>query len=242
QFFGGELYGAVRVGGLDTLEHPVSALARKVGIVFQDPETQLTATSVEHEVAFALENLCVRASEIRIRVDEALQAVGLVGLKKKHPHELSGGQKQRLAIAAALALKPQVLVLDEPTSQLDPVGAAEVFTLLRTLKRELHMTVVLASHQSEEVAEFADRVALLAKGQLVRVAPSAAFFQEVEDLARHQVRPPQVTEFFHYLQRCGLVLNSLPVTLPEAVSTYETVRPHLHFCPRSFANTPASHR
>ncbi len=187
QFFGGELYGAVRVGGLDTLEHPVSVLARKVGLVFQDPETQLTATSVEHEVAFALENLCVRADEIRTRVDEALQAVGLAGLEKKHPHELSGGQKQRLAIAAALALKPQVLVLDEPTSQLDPVGAAEVFALVRTLNRELGMTVILASHQSEEVAEFADRVALLAAGRLVRVAPSAVFFQEVELLASHQV-------------------------------------------------------
>lgn len=239
QFFGGELYGAVRVGGLDTLEHPVSALARKVGMVFQDPETQLTATSVEHEVAFALENLCVRADEIRTRVDEALQAVGLAGLEKKHPHELSGGQKQRLAIAAALALKPQVLVLDEPTSQLDPVGAAAVFALVRALNRELGMTVVLASHQSEEVAEFADRVALLAAGRLVRVAPSAAFFQEVECLVRHQVRPPQVTEFFHRLRGRGLVLDSLPVTLAEAISTYTAVRPRLGFCPRPFANAPA---
>jgi len=239
QFFGGELYGAVRVGGLDTLEHPVSALARKVGMVLQDPETQLTATSVEHEVAFALENLCVRPDEIRKRVHEALHAVGLAGLGQKHPYELSGGQKQRLAIAAALALKPQVLVLDEPTSQLDPVGAAEVFTLVRTLNRELRITVVLASHQSEEVAEFADRVALLAKGRLVKVAPRAAFFQEVEYLVGHQVRPPQVTEFFHYLRRRGLVLDSLPVTLAEAVSTYEAVRPHLRFRPRPFTHVPA---
>jgi energy-coupling factor transport system ATP-binding protein len=242
QFFGGELYGAVRVGGLDTLTHPVRELARTVGIVFQDPETQLTATSVEHEVAFALENLCVGPDEMRARVREALQAVGLAGLEKKHPHELSGGQKQRLAIAAALALKPQVLVLDEPTSQLDPVGAAEVFTLVRALNRELRMTVILASHASEEVAEFADRVALLAGGRLVRVAPSADFFQEVEDLVRHQVRPPQVTEFFHRLRGRGLVLDSLPVTLPQAVSTYEAVRPHLRFRPRSFAGAPTSHQ
>jgi len=239
QFFGGELYGAVRVSGLDTIKHPVSVLAREVGMVFQDPETQLTATSVEHEVAFALENLCVRADEIRTRVDEALQAVGLAGLERKHPHELSGGQKQRLAIAAALALKPRVLVLDEPTSQLDPVGAAEVFAIVRTLNRELGMTVVLASHQSEEVAEFADRVALLAEGRLVKVALSAAFFQEVEYLARHQIRPPQVTEFFHCLRTRGLVLDSLPVTLTEAASTYEAVRSRLSFCPRPLAQPPA---
>src|SRR5262245_44455746 len=112
QFFGGELYGAVRVGGLDTLEHPVSALARKVGMVFQDPETQLTATSVEHEVAFALENLCVGPDEIRARVREALHAVGLAGLEKKHQNELSGGLKQRITIAADTALEPQVHVLD----------------------------------------------------------------------------------------------------------------------------------
>jgi energy-coupling factor transport system ATP-binding protein len=238
QFFGGELYGAVRVGDLDTLEYPVSVLARKVGMVFQDPETQLTATSVEHEVAFALENLCVRADEIRTRVDEALQAVGLAGLEKKHPHELSGGQKQRLAIAAALALKPQVLVLDEPTSQLDSLGAAEVFAIVRTLNRERGMTVILTSHQSEEVAEFADRVALLAEGRLVKVAPSAAFFQEVEYLTRHQVRPPQVTEFFHCLRARGLVLDSLPVTFTEAISTYKAVCPRLRFCQRPFANAP----
>jgi energy-coupling factor transport system ATP-binding protein len=239
QFFGGELYGAVRVGGLDTLEHPVSTLARTVGMVFQDPEMQLTATSVEHEVAFALENLCIRADEIRTRVDEALQAVRLVDLEKKHPHELSGGQKQRVAIAAALALKPRVLVLDEPTSQLDPVGAAEVFAIVRTLNRELGMTVVLASHQSEEVAEFADRVALLAEGRLVKVAPSAVFFQDVEHLIRYQVRPPQVTEFFHCLRVGGLALDSLPITFTEATAAYETARSRLSFSPQSLAKAPA---
>ena len=238
QFFGGELYGAVRIAGLDTLAHPVSVLARKVGIVFQDPETQLTATSVEHEVAFALENLCFETGEIRIRIDEALSAVGLAGLEKKHPHALSGGQKQRLAIAAALALKPQLLVLDEPTSQLDPVGAAEVFALVHTLNRELGMTVILASHQSEEVAEFAGRVALLDKGRLVQAAPTTRFFQDVPLLANHRVRPPQVTAFFHCLRERGLTLDSLPVTLTEAVSTYETVRPALDFCPRILTTAP----
>src|SRR5262245_45638960 len=206
QFFGGEMYGTVRIAGLDTLAHPVNTLARSVGIVFQDPEMQLTATSVEHEIAFPLENLCLKADEMRKRIDEALPAVGLAGLEKKHPHALSGGQKQRLAIAAALALKPQLLVLDEPTSQLDPVGAAEVFALIRTLNRELGMTVIVTSHHSEEVAEFADRVALLDKGKLILVAPTAQFFQKVETLATHRVRSPQVTAFFHCLRERGLVL------------------------------------
>lgn len=239
QFFGGELYGAVRVAGLDTLAHPVSTLAHKVGVVFQDPEMQLTATSVEHEVAFALENLCLKTVEMRKRIDEALLAVGLAGLEKKHPHALSGGQKQRLAIAASLALKPRLLVLDEPTSQLDPVGAAEVFALIRTLNRKLGITVVVASHQSEEVAEFADRVALLDNGRLIRVAPTAQFFQEVQFLTAHHIRPPQVTTFFHCLRERGLVLDSLPVTLPEALSTYEGTRPFLDFRPRTAAAAPS---
>jgi energy-coupling factor transport system ATP-binding protein len=242
QFFGGELYGTVRVAGLDTLAHPVSTLARTVGIVFQDPEMQLTATSVEHEVAFALENLCLKTTEIRKRIDEVLPAVGLAGLEKKHPHALSGGQKQRLAIAAALALKPRLLVLDEPTSQLDPVGAAEVFALIRMLNRELGITVIVASHQSEEVAEFADRVALLDNGRLIRLAPTRQFFQDVTFLTNHRIRPPQVTAFFHCLRERGLELDSLPVTLPEALSTYETVRPSLDFHPQTVTTTPTPSR
>jgi len=239
QFFGGEMYGTVGVAGLDTLAHPVSTLARMVGIVFQDPEMQLTATSVEHEVAFALENLCLKTAEIRKRIDEALPAVGLAGLEKKHPHALSGGQKQRLAIAAALALKPRLLVLDEPTSQLDPVGAAEVFALIRTLNRELGITVIVASHQSEEVAEFADRVALLDNGRLIRVAPTRQFFQDVTFLTNHRIRPPQVTAFFHCLRERGLVLDSLPVSLPGALSTYEALRSSLDFHPQTVTATPS---
>ncbi len=238
QFFGGELYGVVGIAGLDTLAHPVSTLARTVGIVFQDPEMQLTATSVEHEVAFALENLCFEAAEIRKRIGEALLAVGLVGVEKKHPHALSGGQKQRLAIASALALKPRLLVLDEPTSQLDPVGATEVFALIRTLNRELGITVIVASHQSEEVAEFADRVALLDKGRLIRVEPTSQFFQDVTVLTQHRIRPPQVTAFFHCLRERGLTLDSLPVTLSGALSTYEATRSSLDFHPQMVTVTP----
>jgi ABC-type sulfate/molybdate transport systems ATPase subunit len=110
---------------------------------------------------------------------------------------------------------------------------------VRTLNRELRMTVVLASHQSEEVAEFADRVALLARGRIVRVAPSAAFFQEVEDLTRHQVRPPQVTEFFHCLHKRGLVLDSLPVTLPRR---FLPTRRHAHTCASARGRSPLHQR
>ena len=133
---GGRFHGAVEVGGLDTVTTPIHALARAVGIVLADPDTQLVATSVENEIAFPLENLGVPADDIRRRIPEVLAQVRLAGLERKRPDELSGGQKQRLAIAAALAARPPLLVLDEPTSQLDPAGEAEV--LLAPRRRPTH--------------------------------------------------------------------------------------------------------
>ena len=156
QFYGGRFFGEVTAAGLDTLEHPINAMARHVGAVFEDPETQLIATSVENEIAFALENLRVPRDEIIARIPRVLEAVRLEGTEQKHPHELSGGQKQRLAIAAALALQPDLLILDEPTSQLDPVGTEEVFATVAELNRELGVTIIMAGHAAEEIAQYSD--------------------------------------------------------------------------------------
>src|SRR5262245_54712617 len=152
QFFGGEFFGSVHIAGLDAIETPTSRLAHKVGMVFEDPDTQITATTVAEEVAFALENLKVPTPEIARRVGDALKVVGLAGHEAKHPAILSSGQKQRLSIASALALSPDIIVLDEPTSQLDPVATAEVFAILERLNREGGLTVVVATHASEELA------------------------------------------------------------------------------------------
>lgn len=192
QAYGGRFFGRVTVVGLDTVEQPISELARQVGLVFEDPETQLVTPSVESEVAFALENLGFPRAEIRARLTWALQAVGLTGLEQRPPHTLSGGQKQRLAIAAALALRPALLVLDEPTSQLDPAGAQEVFATIRALNRELGVTVLLASHAAEELAEHADRIALLANGELVAMGTPAEIYGNVARLETYGLRPPQV--------------------------------------------------
>ncbi|GIK42788.1 MAG: cobalt ABC transporter ATP-binding protein [Chloroflexota bacterium] len=239
-FYGGDFYGSITVVGLDTVEHPTYKLAQRVGMVFQDPEMQLTAPTVAAEVAFALENICLSVEEIKRRVPAALKAVRLEGLEGKHPHQLSGGQKQRLAIAAALALQPDVLVLDEPTSQLDPVGTDEVFAIVRELNRTHGITIILVSHASEEIAEYADRVMLLAEGKLLGLAPPGEFFQNIDLLWSHGVRPPEVTQTF---RRIFLSLSqklAYPVTLPEALDQYSQLRPRLSFEPVIYPNGHAS--
>ncbi|MCM1981866.1 ABC transporter ATP-binding protein [Lyngbya confervoides] len=213
QFFGGRFFGYVTVAGLDTLTHPVSTLAQRVGAVFEDPATQLTATSVENEIAFALENLKVPPAEIRARIPQVLAAVRLEGTEQKHPQDLSGGQQQRLAIAAALALRPRLLILDEPTSQLDPVGTQEVFATVKALNQDLGMTIVMVSHAAEEMAQYCDRIALLSGGELVATGTPAQIYSQPELLWQHDLRAPQVAQVFEQLNAKGLAVHPIPVTL-----------------------------
>ncbi len=216
QFHGGRFYGRISVAGFDTLSVPVNTLARYVGTVFEDPETQLVTTSVENEIAFALENLQVPRDEIRRRITWALHVVRLEGHEKRHPYDLSAGQKQRLAIAAALAVRPALLVLDEPTSQLDPVGVREVFSVVRRLNRELGITLVMVSHAAEEMAKYADRVAVLAEGRLVMVGKPREVYARVGMLQGYALRPPQVTRTFYLIGRKTGVGSPLPVRMDEA--------------------------
>ncbi|WP_055075233.1 ABC transporter ATP-binding protein [Pseudanabaena sp. 'Roaring Creek'] len=227
QFYGGRFFGNIAIAGLDSLEHPVSELARHVGIVFEDPEVQITATSVENEIAFALENLCVPRAEILQRIPHVLASVRLAGFEKKNPQELSGGQKQRLAIAAALALKPALLILDEPTSQLDPIGAQEVFATVKALKDELGMAIVMVSHAAEEMAEFCDRLALLSEGQLVAIGTPAEIYAQVDLLEQNQLRPPEVAQAFSQIQQKGIAIPNIPVTLSSGINAIAGLRSHL---------------
>ncbi|MCD6480424.1 ABC transporter ATP-binding protein, partial [Candidatus Bathyarchaeota archaeon] len=146
-FYSGEMEGEVRVLGLSTREHPPSELARYVGLIFQNPDNQIFSLTVEKEVAFGLENLGVERVEMRKRVDWALEVVGLSHLRHRLTNELSGGEKQRLAIASILAMRPRVIVLDEPTSFLDPKAAEHLFEILDLLNREYGMTIILIEHR-----------------------------------------------------------------------------------------------
>ncbi|MGK7940483.1 MAG: ABC transporter ATP-binding protein [Crocosphaera sp.] len=217
QFYGGHFFGYVTVAGLDTLKQPVSHLAAYVGAVFEDPETQLISTSVENEIAFALENLCVEREEIIARIPHVLEAVRLEGTENKHPQELSGGQKQRLAIAAALALQPRLLILDEPTSQLDPIGSMEVFSTVQELNKELGVTIVMVSHAAEEMAEFSHRLIVLSEGEVIATGKPQEIYSEIELLERHYLRPPQVAKTFYDMKQRGLNIANIPVTLEAGI-------------------------
>jgi energy-coupling factor transporter ATP-binding protein EcfA2 len=212
---GGRLRGHVIVGGRDTQQATVAEMAQKVGIVLEDPEAQLFTTSVLSEVAFGPENLGVDPAEIIRRAHWALEVVRLAGYEDHPPTALSGGQKQRLAIAAALAMHPEVLVLDEATSQLDPMGTMEVFSVVRELNEQYRMTVVMATNKGEEVAEFCGRVLVLHKGELIARGTPREVFADTELFQRVAIRPPQVSELALYLAEREMPLADFPITLDE---------------------------
>ena len=212
---GGKIKGRINVMGLDTFDHHVYDLAQRVGMVLQDPEAQLFTSSVRSEVAFAGENLGIPRPQLIEQVQWALKTVRLEGLDDRVPSQLSGGQKQRLAIASSLVVRPQLIVLDEPTSQLDPLGSQEVFSVLSDLNRELGLTVFIATHKSEEVAAFADRIILLDGGRIATEGRPDEVLAQVELLDRLDVKVPAVTQVEWEL-RVGSEPDRFSVTLQQS--------------------------
>ena len=196
--------GKVYVDGMDTTdEDKLLDIRRTIGMVFQNPDNQIVASVVEEDVAFAPENLGVPSAEIRRRVDEALEAVGMTEYARHAPHLLSGGQKQRVAIAGVLAMRPRCIVLDEPTAMLDPVGRREVLDTVCRLQRELGMTVVLITHHMDEAAR-AQRLVVMDNGHVVMDGPPAQVFQNVVGLRRLGLEVPDSVALLYELRQAGL--------------------------------------
>lgn len=165
-FYNGKLIGKVMVAGLNVQAHPTNQLSQYVGFVFQNPENQLFSTSVERDVAFGLENMALPPTEIRRRVKWALEAVGISHLSQRPAFELSGGQQQKVAIACVLAMKPKIIVLDEPTALLDPRSASEILKVIWRLKEDLKATVIMVEHRLELAAKYASRVIVMNDGEI----------------------------------------------------------------------------
>ncbi|MER3601134.1 MAG: energy-coupling factor ABC transporter ATP-binding protein [Nitrososphaerota archaeon] len=213
-----EVRGHISVLGLDPRRETPSRMARQVGLVFQNPELQLVTDSVYQEVAFPLENAGLPPDEISKRIEEVLEFTRLKPLKDVHPRELSGGQKQVLAIASVLALRPKLLLLDEPTSQLDHAGVVRVLELLLRLRREYSLTILAVEHRIEWVAEHADRILVLADGALAAQGPPRELFSKRELVRALGVRCPQVAEVAYELSDVGIRLSRVPVNVSEALS------------------------
>jgi energy-coupling factor transport system ATP-binding protein len=202
----GELTGTVIVAGEDSLElgqERVAELTRHVGSVFQNPESQLFGLTVEEDIAFGPENLLVPAPEIRTIITDVLAQVGLSGLEKRSPYRLSGGQKQRVAIAAALALRPDLLALDEPVSELDPVGKSEVLAIVSALNEQNQTTIVVADHDPEWVLEMADSVVVIAEGRIIASGVPGDVFAEPASLREHGLHLPDAVELTDRLAHAG---------------------------------------
>jgi energy-coupling factor transport system ATP-binding protein len=208
--------GEVIVYGKEVEQYEHGELQKIAGMVFSDPEAQFTAMTVEDELVFGLENLGMGIPEIRERLEWVTELTGLGKMLLKPPYELSGGQKQRVALAAVLAMTPKILILDEPTTMLDPISRRRVFDVLAKLKNEQHNTIIVIEHNLENLIPLADRMILLSDNKLILEDETHAFFQNMDLLTKEGIYPPGSLRFFYALQKAGYISNGIPVTLPEA--------------------------
>lgn len=225
-FYQGEVKGEIKVVGLNVSEHPIHKLALHVGLVFQNPENQLFALSVEKDVAFGLENLGVSREEMQKKVNWALETAGIYDLRERAPHELSGGQQQRVAIASVIAMHPEIMVLDEPTSFLDPLGAQKIFEVISELNKTLGITVILVEHRLDLAARYANHVIVMDKGKIVLDGePRTVLGSQKARLLG--VGIPKATRLYQILkEENGLATNKVPVTTDELVELLQGVLKH----------------
>lgn len=206
--------GTLWVDNMDTSEEDdIWKIRQKAGMVFQNPDNQIIGTVVEEDVGFGPENMGVPTEDIWKRVDESLEAVGMVSYRKHSPNKLSGGQKQRVAIAGVMAMHPKCIILDEPTAMLDPNGRREVLKAVRKLNEQEGVTVILITHYMEEVV-FADHVFVMDQGRMVLQGTPREIFSRVEELKALRLDVPQVTLLAHELRKAG-------VEIPEGILTTE---------------------
>ena len=210
--------GKMLVNKMDTSDmNNLWNIRETAGMVFQNPDNQLVATIVEEDVAFGTENLGVPPEEIRKRVDEALERVGMSEYKRHAPHLLSGGQKQRIAIAGILAMKPKCIIFDEPTAMLDPSGRKEVLDTIIDLNKNYGITVILITHYMDEAAK-ADRIVVMDKGKLILDGKPRDVFSNVEKMKSIGLDVPQVTELSYELQKAGINIDTRILDVNEMVN------------------------
>jgi energy-coupling factor transport system ATP-binding protein len=216
--FHGVWRGCVEIFGQDVRELSNLRLASEVGFVFADPEAQFTSMTVEEELVFGLENIGLPISEIQERLQWVCDLTMIGNMLDKSPYEISGGQKQRVAIASVLAMRPRIIILDEPTSMLDPLGKENIFQILANIKRETDLVVIVVEHNIEQIVPLSDLMVLMYEGSVARAAPPNEFFENSDYLIEHGIIPPQATTFIDRLKQSSIYDGLLPLCLDEAVN------------------------
>ncbi|MCX7773813.1 MAG: ATP-binding cassette domain-containing protein [Clostridia bacterium] len=212
----GDFYGAVLVCGKDTVDSSCGELSHFVGSVFQDPEAQIISTEVEDEIAFGLENLNFPPGEIEKRITESLRMVGIEHLRHRNTSALSGGQKQRVVIAAAIALRPQILVLDEPTSELDPAGSRQIFSTLKHLNEDYGITIIIVEQKVMLLSEFCKRFMVMDQGRIILDGPTGEILKHNDKLMELGINCPRVVSLTRLLIDSGLYQGDYPTDVDTA--------------------------
>lgn len=219
----GEFYGAVLIDGRDTVDTSLTDISRLVGSVCQDIDSQMVSSVVEDELLYGLENFAIPKEEVELRLEEALRAMGIEDLRDRAIASLSGGQKQKVAVASILALRPKVLVLDEPTAELDPASSQAVFELLRRYAREHGTTVIVVEQKIALLSEYADRLVIVKEGQILFDDSPAAVLEHAEELLAEGINCPRSTSLANRLRKLGLYSGPACRNVAEAVRACEEV-------------------
>jgi energy-coupling factor transporter ATPase len=220
-FYQGELQGEITVADMDVTKHQTHEMAKHVGLVFQNPENQLFALSIEKDVAFGLENLGFNREEMRKRVDWALNLADIYDLRERSPHEVSGGQQQRVAIASVLAMQPEIIVLDEPTSFLDPISAEKIFDVIYELNQKIGVTVVLVEHRLDLTAKYAGHIVIMDEGKVCLDGDPRRILG-VEETRLLGVGIPKATLLYQLLKKEGVNLSTvIPLSSKELAEQLE---------------------
>lgn len=215
--FYGTYEGEIKVFGKNITELNTQELAEYVGFVFADPEAQFTSMSVEEELAFGMENLGLSVEEIQERIDWVAELTMISDLLTKTPYDISGGQKQRVAIASALVMQPRIIILDEPTSMLDPFGKDSVFEICRRMKEELNMTIIMVEHTIDRLARLSDRMILLHDGEVVKFEEPVDFFEDVDQMMSYGLNIPEAIIFLDKLRKKGLYTGPIKTELEDII-------------------------
>lgn len=212
--------GVLYIDGIDTKnEETIFEVRKTCGLVFQNPDNQIITSIIEDDVAFAPENMGIEPEEIRSRVDHALKSVGMYEYREASPQHLSGGQKQRVAIAGIVAMRPQIIILDEPTAMLDPLGRKEVIKTIRELNKTYGITVVLITHNMEE-AVLADRIAVMEDGKIILDGTPKEIFSEYDRLIKTGLDVPQITSLAYELNKSGINIDSNILSVDEFIDKF----------------------